>query len=87
LEAVNGRVCGNSPTEQTVSLRHPLVAGYTSRIETERVPHADEFYLDICRESFLEGGALFPPNIVVTTEHLIREGNLLVVACGEKAHL
>ena len=87
MEAVNGRVCGTSPTEQTVSLRHALVAGYSSRVETERVPDADEFYLDICRESFLEGVALIPPLIVVTTEHLIREGNLLVVARREKAHL
>jgi hypothetical protein len=55
--------------------------------ETEGIPHADKFNLDIDREGFLEYGALFPASIIVLTEHLIREGDLLVVARGEKAHL
>ena len=54
---------------------------------TERIPDADEFDLDVSRESFLERGALSPANIVIATEHLIRERNLLVVARREKAHL
>ena len=59
---------------------------YVSRV-TERIPDADEFDLNVSRESFLERGALLPANIVVATEHLVRERNLLVVARGEKAHL
>jgi hypothetical protein len=53
----------------------------------QSIPHADKFYLNIDREGFLEDGALSPTLFVVLTEHLIREGNLLVVACREKAHL
>lgn len=53
----------------------------------ERIPDADEFDLDVGRESFLKRGALFPANHVIATEHLVRERNLLVVARGEKAHL
>jgi hypothetical protein len=30
---------------------------------------------------------LFPPSFVITTEHLIRKGSLLVVPRGEQAHL
>jgi len=70
-----------------VSLRHVLVAWWMYRVETERIPDADEFDLDVGRESFLEHGALSPANIVIATEHLVRERNLLVVACREKAHL
>ena len=59
---------------------------YVSR-ERKRIPDADEFDFDVSRESFLERGTLFPANIVIATEHLVRERNLLVVARGEKAHL
>ena len=59
---------------------------YVSR-ERKRIPDADEFDLDVGRESFLERGALFPASQVIATEHLVRERNLLVVARGEKAHL
>lgn len=52
-----------------------------------RIPHADKFDLNVDREGFLEHGALSPTLVIVTTEHLIREGNLLVVARREKAHL
>lgn len=55
--------------------------------ETERIPHADEFDLNIDREGFLERGALSPTLRIVATEHLIRERYLLVVTRREKAHL
>jgi len=55
--------------------------------ETGRLPYAYKFDLNIDREGFLEHGALSPTLLIVTTEHLIREGNLLVVARREKAHL
>ena len=59
---------------------------YVSRV-IERIPDADEFDLDVDRESFLESGALFPANQVIATEHLVCERNLLVVARREQAHL
>ena len=88
LEAVNGRVWGTSPTEQTVSLRRTIrwVQVHASRLKGG-IPHANKFYLDIHRESLLKRVALFPSNFIIATEHLVREGNLLVVPRGEKAHL
>ena len=84
---MNGRVRGTNPTEQTVSLRHALVAWCYVPHVTEGIPDADEFDFDVGRECFLERVALSPANIVIATEHLVRERNLLVVARREKTHL
>jgi hypothetical protein len=65
----------------------PRVSRLARRTYRERIPDADEFDLDVGRESFLEHGALFPASIVILNEHLVRERNLLVVARREKAHL
>ena len=43
------------------------------------LPYADEIYLDIHRESLLEYSALFPTRFIVTSVHVVSEGNLLVV--------
>lgn len=43
------------------------------------LPYADEIYLDIHRESLLEHSALFPTRFIVTSVHVVSEGNLLVV--------
>lgn len=51
------------------------------------IPNANEFDVDVDREGFLEGRALLPPSFVRLGEHLVGEGNLLVVACREKANL
>ena len=45
------------------------------------IPYTKELYLDIYRKSLLELDALIPTRFVVASEHLVREGNLLVVTC------
>jgi hypothetical protein len=49
----------------------------------------DTYELDgyIDREGLLECIRLFPSDLIDTSEHLVGEGNLLVIACGEKADL
>ena len=84
---MNGRVRGTIPTEQTVSLRRALGAKLTCHGRKGSIPHADKLDLNIHRESLLERIALLPPSFVIATEHLIREGNLLVVPRGDQAHL
>lgn len=51
------------------------------------IPHADKFYFNIDREGFLECVALVPPSFILASEHLVCEGNLLVVPRREQAHL
>jgi hypothetical protein len=52
-----------------------------------KTEHTTRRNLNINRECFLERVALFPPGIIIAPEHLIHEGNLLVVPCWEKADL
>ena len=88
LEDVNGSLWGTKPTEQTVSLRRVLSAKLISYGHWKRsIPHADKFYLNIHRESFLECGALIPPSLILASVHLVCEGNLLVVPSREQPHL
>jgi hypothetical protein len=51
------------------------------------IPYANKIDLNIYRKSFLECDALIPTLFVVATEHLVREGNLLVVTRGEQTDL
>lgn len=51
------------------------------------IPYADKFYLNIHREGLLECVTLIPPSCVLASEHLVCEGNLLVVPRREQAHL
>lgn len=51
------------------------------------VPHAHELDVDVHGEGFLEGGGLGPAELVGAGEHLVGEGDLLVVARREQANL
>jgi hypothetical protein len=51
------------------------------------IPYADKIDLNIHRESLLKCVALIPPFFVLGSEHLVCEGNLLVVPRREQAHL
>ena len=82
LEAVNGRVRGTIPTEETVSLRCTLDVKYLRHTEKGVYHTPTKFYLNINRKSLLECGALFPPGFVIATVHLICEGNLLAIPRG-----
>jgi len=86
LEAVNGRVVGTIPTEQTVSLRQVKLMCYGT-VWKRSIPYADKFYLNIHRKSLLKCVALIPPSRVPAGEHLVRKGNLLVIPSREQAHL
>ena len=43
------------------------------------IPYSNEFYLNIYRKGLLERVALSPTRFIVTSEHLVGEGNLLVI--------
>ena len=51
------------------------------------LPDADKINIDINGERLLEGGRLSPPLLVVASEHLVREWDLLVIAGGQQTDL
>jgi hypothetical protein len=51
------------------------------------IPYANEFNINVDRESALERVGLLPPDIVCTGVHLVRKRNLLEIACREEADL
>lgn len=54
---------------------------------THGVPDPEELNVDVDRERLLERRALSPAGLVGALEHLVREGDLLHVACWEEADL
>jgi hypothetical protein len=70
------------PTPSIKYQAHVLRPGWERSI-----PYADKFYLNIHREGLLKCVALIPPSRVLASEHLVCEGNLLVVPRREQAHL
>ena len=51
------------------------------------LPDADKINIDINGERLLEGGRLSPPLLVVASEHLVREWDLLVVTSRKQSDL
>lgn len=51
------------------------------------IPYANKFNFDIYRKSFLERLTLVPTRLVVAAEHLIREGDLLVITRRKQTNL
>ena len=83
-----------TPTEPTVSLLgeegamcEGEVRGVGCKEEGERVPYADEVDADIDAEGDLECVGLSPVWGYVRRVHLVREGDLLVIAWGKQADL
>jgi hypothetical protein len=55
--------------------------------EKKGIPYTNKFDFNIYGKSFLEHDALIPTSLVVATEHLVREGNLLVITRGKQTNL
>jgi hypothetical protein len=70
------------PTPSIKCQAHVLRPG-----EKRSIPYAHKFNLNIHREGLLKRVALVPPSCVLASEHLVCEGNLLVVPGREQAHL
>ena len=51
------------------------------------IPDTDKFDIHIHGERFLESSTLFPTKFICLGEHLVREGNMLVVRCRKKTDL
>ena len=51
------------------------------------IPYTNKLYFNIYRKSLLELDALIPTRFVVMSEHLVCEGNLLVVTCRKQTNL
>jgi hypothetical protein len=74
------------PTELTVSLTDKVSARCQMRMGAS-IPDAKKCNFDIDAKRFLEGVGLFPPGGICTSVHLVREGNLLMVANWQEANL
>lgn len=53
----------------------------------ESLPDAYKLNIDIDREGLLKLVALLPPKLVLASVHLVREGDLLVIAGGQQPNL
>lgn len=89
LEQTKGKRFGMSPTELTVSLpRQPtLRLGQEQPGDVWYVPDSDKLNIYVHRERLLECDTLLPSYLIRSSVHVVRERNLLMVACREETNL